>query len=229
VPVRLIAATAILTLSLAAAPPQDGPPRELPASATSALVRSLEAAARRRSHIWRDQVPVNPDGTVNAYIEIGKGDRRKWEFDMRAHRRAIDRMMPASVGAYPVNYGFVPQTVSYDGDPFDALVLGDPIPGGRLVRGVIVGLMVMDDEKGLDAKVVLARMDSRGEARDQLTADVQRNIGEYFDRYKAHEAGKRSNVSGWEDAASGRAFVETTHRFFRECRQQAGRACRLLD
>ena len=70
---------------------------------------------RRTTHdtIWRDTPPTNADGTVNAYIEIARGDRRKWEFDMRANARAIDRMMPEEVGGYPVNYGFVPQTVSY--------------------------------------------------------------------------------------------------------------------
>ena len=49
---------------------------------------------------------------------------------MGANRRAMDRTIPAEVGGYPVNYGFVPQTVSYDGDPFDVLVLGPPIEGG---------------------------------------------------------------------------------------------------
>ena len=48
---------------------------------------------------------------------------------------------------------FVPHTVSYDGDPFDGLVLGPPLEGGRMVRGVIVGLMLMEDEKDLDSKV----------------------------------------------------------------------------
>ena len=94
---------------------------------------------------------------MNAYIEIARGDRQKWELDMRANERAIDRVIPESVGGYPVNYGFVPQTVSYDGDPFDVLVLGPPITGGETVRGIIVGLMYMEDEKGLDSKVVLSR------------------------------------------------------------------------
>ena len=125
-------------------------------SATAQLARSLEAATRHARHIWRDTPPVNDDGTVNAYIEISRGDRRKWELDMGANARAIDRVIPESVGGYPVNYGFVPQTVSYDGDPFDALVLGPAIDGGETVRGVVVGLMCMEDEKGLDSKVVLS-------------------------------------------------------------------------
>ena len=106
--------------------------------------------------MWRDTPPTNSDGTVNGYIEIARGDRRKWEFDINANARAIDRVIPEDVGGYPVNYGFVPQTISYDGDPFDVLVLGPPLAGGTMVRGVVVGLMHMEDEKGLDLKVVLS-------------------------------------------------------------------------
>ena len=126
----------------------------------------IESHAR---HIWRDTPPLNDDGTVNGYVEIARGDRRKWEFDMAANERAIDRTIPEQVGGYPVNYGFVPQTVSYDGDPFDILVLGPPIEGGRLVRGAIVGLMLMEDEKGPDAKVVVSRVDAAGRPQHQLT------------------------------------------------------------
>jgi hypothetical protein len=95
------------------------PPGVLQASATSALATSLQEAAAHAKHVWRDTAPTNPDGTVNAYIEIARGDRRKWELDMGANARTIDRMIPTDVGGYPVNYGFVPQTVSYDGDPFE--------------------------------------------------------------------------------------------------------------
>jgi inorganic pyrophosphatase len=184
-------------------------------------------SAAHSEHLWRDTPPLNEDGTVNAYIEIARGDRRKWEFDMRANARAIDRMMPADVGGYPVNYGFVPRTVSYDGDPFDALVLGPPLPGGRIVAGAVVGLMFMEDEKGLDSKVVLSTLDRDRRPRHVLTADVQREIGEYFKRYKRHEPGKFSKVPGWGSAAQGLALVARTHTFFQECRQHAGAPCRV--
>jgi hypothetical protein len=144
-----------------AAQSKPAPPNVLPASSVAQLARSLDAATSHPSHIWRDTPPTNSDGTVNAYVEIARGDLRKWELDMRANARAIDRVMPESIGGYPVNYGFVPQTVSYDGDPFDALVLGPPLAGGEFVRGVIVGLMYMEDEKGLDSKVVLSVPDVR--------------------------------------------------------------------
>jgi inorganic pyrophosphatase len=201
------------------------PPGVLPASATSALATSLKAAAAHPKHVWRDNAPTNPDGTVNAYIEIARGDRRKWEFDMGANARAIDRMIPTDIGGYPVNYGFVPQTVSYDGDPFDALVLGPPLPDGRLVRGVILGVMFMEDEKGLDSKVVLSRTDANGRALHALTSQAQREIGDYFKRYKQHQPGAFSKVPGWGTAAEGLAYITTTHAFFRECRRQAGTAC----
>jgi inorganic pyrophosphatase len=201
------------------------PPNVLPAHAAAALDASLGAAAPRASHLWRDHAPINPDGTVNAYIEIARGDRRKWEFDMGEHRRVIDRMIPADVGGYPVNYGFVPQTVSYDGDPFDALVLGPTIEGGSLVRGVIVGLMKMEDEKGLDSKVVLSRIGGDGRPLHGLTPAIQQEIGDYFQRYKRHESGAFSRVPGWGSTTDGLAFVTITNAFFRECRRRAGRTC----
>ena len=122
---------ALLLLPMAAAAQMAPvPPRALPASATAQLVTSLDAARQHTSHVWRDTPAMNVDGTVNGYVEIPRGERRKWEFDMRANALAIDRVMPEEVGGYPVNYGFVPQTVSYDGDPFDVLVLGPALPGG---------------------------------------------------------------------------------------------------
>jgi inorganic pyrophosphatase len=192
-----------------------------------AVVDKLEAATGQSRHIWRDTAPVNDDGTVNAYIEISRGDRRKWEFDMRANARAIDRVISEKIGGYPVNYGFVPQTVSYDGDPFDVLVLGPSLPGGDVVRGVIVGLMYMEDEKGIDSKVVLSPITRDGSPRYQLTATEREEIGEYFRKYKRGEPGKFSKVPGWGSIAEGRAHVTTTHAFFRECRVRAGEPCRV--
>jgi inorganic pyrophosphatase len=167
-------------------------------------------------NVWRDTPPTNADGTVNAYIEIAKGDRRKWEFNRTANRREIDRMIPASVGGYPVNYGFVPQTLFHDGDPFDALVLGPPIDGGTLVRGIAVGLMFMEDEKGIDSKVVLSRVGRNGRPIHALTPAVQDEIGGYFKRYKLHEPGAFSRVPGWGTAAEGLEHVATGHAFFQK-------------
>ena len=203
------------------------PPNVLPVGATESLSKSLAAAKRYPRHVWRDTPPFRASGAVNAYIEIPRGEKRKWEFDMVANRRAIDRVMPADIGGYPVNYGFVPQTISYDGDPFDVLVLGPALPGGRTVHGVVVGLMLMEDEKGLDSKVVLSPLGRNGNPTHDLTPAVRERIAEYFRRYKRHEPGKFSRVPGWGSPTAGRQHVEMTHAFFRECRAVSGSDCRL--
>jgi inorganic pyrophosphatase len=157
-------------------------------------------------------------------VEISRGDRRKWEYRMARNARDIDRTIPEQVGGYPVNYGFVPQTVSYDGDPFDVLVLGPPIDGGRIVRGVIVGLLLMEDEKGFDAKVVIAR--ATGGRPDYVLNERNRHeIADYFERYKLFDPGKFSRVPGWGTVEEGLALVKMTHSFFKECRQVSGPTC----
>jgi inorganic pyrophosphatase len=203
------------------------PPEVLPAAAAMRLATSLEAAAAHPRHDWRDPVPVNADGTVNGYIEISRGDRRKWEFDIHKNARAIDRVIDVRIGGYPVNYGFVPQTVSYDGDPFDILVLGPPLPGGELVRGVIVGLMHMEDEKGWDSKVVLSPAGPNARARYELTAELRDEIADYFRKYKQAEPGGFSRVPGWGSVQDGRDYIARTHAFFRECRKHTETPCRV--
>ena len=202
-----------------------GPPATLPPSAVRALADSLDAARPHERHLWRDTPALNADGTVSAYVEITRGDRRKWEFDMARQAVVIDRVIPEEPGGYPVNYGFVPQTVSYDGDPLDALVLGRPLQGGEIVRGVIVGLLRIEDDKGLDAKVVLSPPNDGGEAAHRLTEADRARIARYFSEYKRHEPDKFSRVSGWGSADEGRAFVETMHAFFKECRLARADAC----
>ena len=224
--IYLVCAMAWIPLALGAQGYRRAPDALTPLGTTQ-LMKSLAVAARHAQHPWRDTAPLNPDGTVNAYVEIEKGDRRKWEFDMRAGARAIDRVMPTTIGGYPVNYGFVPQTVSYDGDPFDVLVLGPPIAGGSIVRGVIVGLMLMEDEKGIDSKVVVARPGRDGRPLHALTPREQGRIGRYFAIYKRHETGKYSKVPGWGSVEEGRGYVMMTHEFFLRCRQRAGQSCRI--
>jgi inorganic pyrophosphatase len=215
---RVRCAVGVLALLLAAGEP----PAELPASAVKKLNDSLRAARPHPTHVWRDTPPANPDGTINAYVEIPRGERRKWEFDMAANASAVDRVIPEGVGGYPVNYGFVPQTVSYDGDPFDALVLGPPLANGTTVRGVPVALMQMRDEGIMDAKVVLSPVDGSGGARQSLSVDERQAIAEYFSRYKRHQPGAVTSVPGWGTAGEGRTLVARTHAFFRQCRTSAG-------
>jgi inorganic pyrophosphatase len=227
VTIRLLLLAAAFPWMAAQSQDPQGPPDVLPAKAVATLAASLTASARHTKQVWRDTPPLNSDGTVNGYIEIAKGDRRKWEFDLAANARRIDRMIPSDIGGYPVNYGFVPQTVSYDGDPFDILVLGPPIEGGTVVRGRAVGVMFMEDEKGLDSKVVVSRLGPDGQPLHRLTAAIQKEIGDYFNRYKQNQPGAFSKVPGWGTSAIGLDYVRTTHRFFLDCRKSATGPCHI--
>jgi inorganic pyrophosphatase len=199
-----------------------GPPAVLPASADAQLTASLTASRPHARHVWRDTAPYDRSGRLAAFVEIARGDRRKFEFDMGANQLRIDRMMPADL-AYPVNYGFVPQTVSYDGDPFDVLVLGPAIESGTVLHGVILGIMHMTDEKGLDSKVVVSPVDAAGAPRFQLTSADRDRIGRFFARYKRHEPGKFSRVTGWGTVEEAKAFVQRTHAFFTAAYAHRGR------
>ena len=202
-------------------------PQVLPAEATARLQASLKAAAPHKQHVWRDTPPFAGD-LINAYIEIPLGERRKFELDMAANDRAIDRVIPERIGPYPINYGIVPQTVSYDGDPFDVLVLGPSLPGGSWTKGVAVGLMYMEDEKGLDSKVVVSPLDASSRPLYSITDDVRTRVADYFNRYKRDDDDPKTfaTVPGWGTAEEGLALVRTTHAFFNHFRKTAA-ACQL--
>lgn len=172
--------------------------------------------AKQTTNYWRDASPFNEDGTVNAYIEIPEGVSTKFEYDIGADTTIVDRELHPSVGNYPVNYGFVPGTFGYDGDPFDALILGPPLKSGEAVNGVIAGVMYMDDEKGSDPKVIISAVDANGKALYELTTADKARLRSWFDGYKKPDAhkGKWSKVTGFGDADAGRRVTnETTNRF----------------
>jgi inorganic pyrophosphatase len=199
----------------------------LPPASSSQVQAALIGTRSHARHVWRDTPPFNADGSLNGYVEISLGDRRKWEFDIGANRLRLDRTLDVSVGGYPVNYGFVPQTASCDGDPFDVLVLGAPIPSGTLLAGEIVGVMYMDDEKGPDGKVIIAPQpepdpEPNDEEPNIVTAELEARLRRWFDGYKAADAarGRWSAVRGFGGADEGRQLVELTHGFYRRERER---------
>lgn len=173
-----------------------------------------KAAPISAGHVWRDAPTFDPRGLVNAYIEIPRGESTKWELDIAKNERFVDRTLPATLGGYPVNYGIVPRAFGYDGDPFDALVLGPPLPGGAFVAGAIVGLMHMDDEKGADPKIVLSPVDDSGAPRFVLDDAERQRIGAWFDVYKDAEPGKWAKVTGWSGPARAKEVLADTLAFF---------------
>ena len=193
------------------APPatrQDLPP--LPPPVREKLSTHLDSTRTFATHVWRDTPPLNSDGTVNGYIEISRGESTKWEFRIPFNRRDVDRMIPESLGGYPTNYGFMPRTVSYDGDPADVLVLGPALAGGSLVRGHIIGLMRMTDTGDLDSKVVLC---APTESTCSIDSPIRQRLEQFFSTYKRHE-GKETSVPGFGDREEALQFLKTTASFF---------------
>jgi inorganic pyrophosphatase len=147
---------------------------------------------------------------VNVVVEIPKGTRNKIEFDHELEVFRLDRVLHSPVH-YPGDYGFIPGTLSPDGDPLDALVLvTDPTFTGCVLSARPIAILLMTDEKGQDEKVLaVPDKDPRFEEVadiDDLPAHLLREVEYFFDNYKALE-GKESAVLGWEHVKKARQVI----------------------
>jgi inorganic pyrophosphatase len=152
----------------------------------------------------------------NVVIEIPmNADPIKYEVDKESGALFVDRFMSTAMH-YPCNYGYIPQTLSDDGDPVDVLVI-TPFP---LVPGVVVtcrpiGILKMEDEAGGDAKLLAVPTDkilpiySHLQKPQDLNELTLRTIQHFFEHYKDLEPGKWVKVSGWDGPEA--AKVEITH------------------
>jgi inorganic pyrophosphatase len=144
--------------------------------------------------------------TVDVFVEIPKGSRNKYEWDHHVGGFRLDRMLYSAVH-YPGDYGFVPGTMSGDGDPLDALVLlGEPTFPGCRIASRVVGVFEMTDDKGWDAKVItVADSDPRWSSvhdLGDLPEHLLYEVSHFFTVYKDLEQ-KRVTVEGYKgrDAA----------------------------
>jgi inorganic pyrophosphatase len=149
---------------------------------------------------------------VEIVVETPQGSRNKYEMDHVSGRIRLDRMLFTST-CYPLDYGFIPDTMAEDGDPLDVMVmLDEPTFPGCLVMARPVGVFWMSDEHGPDAKIltVPARDPRHASVRD--LADVPEHllaeIGHFFDIYKELEPGKGTDVRGWQDRAAAELVIE---------------------
>jgi len=157
---------------------------------------------------------------IDVVIEIPKGSRNKYEYDHERHIIRLDRRLFTAT-VYPADYGFLPETLSEDTDPLDALVLLDePTFPGCWITARPVGVFWMTDDAGPDAKILCV---PAGDARwekvtdlDGLPAHLTDEIQHFFDVYKALEPGKYSDVRGWEGADAARAEIEACRRRYAE-------------
>lgn len=154
---------------------------------------------------------------IEVFVEIPKGSRNKYEYDSKRGVIRFDRMLFSSVH-YPSDYGFMPDSLSDDGDPLDVMVLvSEPTFPGCRIDGRVVGLFIMHDEKGRDDKILCVPVHdplwNHISSLDQVAPHLLREIEHFFAVYKDLEA-KKTRIEGWfgvEEAE--RVIAESIERF----------------
>lgn len=144
-------------------------------------------------------------------IEIPAGSSNKYEIDHETGRLRLDRALFSSM-VYPVDYGFIPDTLGEDGDPLDAFVLlGVPVVPNVDVASRPVGVLRMTDEAGIDWKILCVPDGDPRWARIQDITDVPEavlaRIEHFFAQYKELEPGKHAELAGWGDRAEAERIV----------------------
>ena len=151
---------------------------------------------------------------INVIIEIpAQSDPIKFEVDKDSGAVFVDRFMGTSM-RYPINYGYVPHTVAGDGDPVDVLVVTPfPLLPGVVIRARPVGVLKMEDEAGMDAKVVavpvskLTSLYDKVQTTDDLPELLMKQTAHFFEHYKDLEPGKWVKVIGWGTVEEARQEI----------------------
>ena len=168
-----------------------------------------------------DSVEVgDPSKAINIVVEIPKGSSIKYEFDTATGLLFVDRKLYTAMN-YPFNYGFIPKTLEMDGDPVDALILGeDPVVPLSIVKSRPIGVLLTEDEEGQDSKVIatpVSKIDptfSKIDDIKDLPEYVENQITHFFEHYKELEEGKFVKVKGWEGKQGAvKKITESIQRF----------------
>jgi inorganic pyrophosphatase len=141
-------------------------------------------------------------------------------------RRHQARPLPVLVGVYPTDYGFIPDTLAQDGDELDALIcVSEPTFPGCIVLCRAIGLFEMEDEHGIDAKVLCVPCDDPGwttlEQLDDLPRALRDEIAHFFAIYKDLDSGRESNVKGWRDRDAALREIDLARERFASRRKPA--------
>jgi inorganic pyrophosphatase len=161
-------------------------------------------------------IPIgfNPPEDINVIVEVAiGGEPIKYEMDKEAGTLVVDRFLYTPMH-YPGNYGFVPHTLSDDGDPIDVLIANTrPIIPGAIINVRPVGVLKMEDEAGGDEKLIAVpspRLTSRYVDVHNYTdmpKITQNQIRHFFEHYKDLEENKWVRVIGWGDAEEARRLI----------------------
>ncbi len=174
----------------------------------------------------RLQSGKNPPYDINVVIEVPmRADPIKYEIDKGTNALMVDRFMHTAM-AYPCNYGFIPRTLSEDGDPLDVLLhCPYPLLPNCVVAARPVGVLIMEDEKGFDEKVLAVPGRNLTNEYDDVTSitdlpqSILHKISHFFEHYKDLEEGKWVRIVGWRDESVARQIVRESLQI--ECKESA--------
>lgn len=163
-----------------------------------------------------DAIPTgkNPPEDVNVIIEVPiGGEPIKYEMDKASGALFVDRFLYTSM-RYPGNYGFVPHTLSLDGDPIDVIICNTrAIAPGAVISCRVVGVLVMEDEAGGDEKLLAVPSDkltlryANVQDIDDLPQITRDQIRHFFEHYKDLEPNKWVKVIRWGNAAEAKKMI----------------------
>jgi inorganic pyrophosphatase len=157
----------------------------------------------------------NPPNEINVIIEIPvRSEAIKYEFDKDSGAITVDRFLNTSM-TYPCNYGFIPHTLSGDGDPCDVLVVCDhPIIPGAVISVRPVGVLLMEDESGFDEKIIavpvskLTQLYDRILSYEDLPEILLQKISHFFEHYKKLEKNKWVKLIGFDGKEKALTLIE---------------------
>lgn len=155
-----------------------------------------------------------PPRDIHAVIEIPLGGVPvKYEMDKESGALFVDRFLHTAM-FYPSNYGFIPQTLSADGDPCDIMVVSQvPVVPGAVIRCRPIGALVMEDEAGLDEKILAVPVDKLHpfytgvRSYEDLPVVLREQIAHFFQHYKDLDDGKWVRLDGWGGVEEAKAEI----------------------
>ncbi len=156
----------------------------------------------------------NPPNDINVIVEVPiGGEPVKYEMDKESGAMVVDRMLYTAM-RYPGNYGFIPHTLSDDGDPLDVLIANQrPIIPGAVINCKPIGVLFMNDEAGGDEKLIavpsskVSALFEKTNDIDDLADILRRQIAHFFERYKDLEDGKWVKLERWGNADEARNLI----------------------
>jgi len=172
-------------------------------------------------NLWKD-IPTGdrPPRQLNMIVEVTSGTRDKYEYKSDWESFMLDRIIPSSV-VFPVEYGFVPQTWFDDEDPLDIMAMSfEPLEVGCIVKVRVIGALVIQDEEGLDTKILsVLENDRRFEGYKDIS-DIHKHelveIQEFFETYKRLEPHKWAKVKEWKNAEDAMQIVNYSMEKYRK-------------